>query len=256
MARLQLFEFEDQEWCPAVLRRALTGYLRLAVLLTGQARPVIPALADLLRSTGETSILDLCSGSGGIAPQLAEGLARRGLKPRIVLSDLHPDPEGLRRLAQGSDGQIRFLETPLDATAVPAEIPGLRTMFNAFHHLPREAAREVLAAAARSGRPIAIVEFVQRRLFSLSGVVFSALLVILLAPFLQPFRWQVLLFTWIVPVIPLMVLWDGLVSWLRVYSLDDLREMAASVAVPGYAFEAGSWRAGLANATYLVGRRQ
>src|SRR4029453_15937510 len=66
MARLQLFEFEDQEWCPGVLRRALTGYLRLAVLLTGQARPVIPALADLLRSTGETSILDLCSGSGGL----------------------------------------------------------------------------------------------------------------------------------------------------------------------------------------------
>jgi len=255
VARLQLFEFEDQSWCPAVLRNAVTGYLRLLVAVSGQARPVVPVLAELLRATGETSILDLCSGSGGMAPQLAGGLAAQGLSPRIVMSDLYPDPEGLGRLADGSNGRIEFLDSPLDATAVPAELPGLRTMFNAFHHFPPDQAREVLAAAARSGRPIAIVEFLQRSPFTLSGVFFSPFLILFVAPFLRPFRWQVLLFTYVLPLIPLMVWWDGLVSWLRVYSLADLRAMAASVGVPGYGWEAGSWRVGPVYVTYLVGRR-
>ena len=253
MARLHLFEFEDQQWCPAVLRNAITGYLRLAVAVTQQVRPVVPALAEFLRRTGETSILDLCSGSGGIARQLARGLSRRGLRTRIVLSDLYPDTASFREIADDSDGMIEFRSAPLDATAVPAELDGVRTIFNAFHHFPPDDARRVLAAAAGTGRPIAVVEFIERGIVPLSGIFFSPILVLFLAPFLKPLRWQALFFIYVVPVVPLMIFWDGLVSWLRVYSLDELRAMAASVAVPGYEWEAGHWRAGPVRVTYLMG---
>ena len=255
VARLHLFEFEDQQWCPALLRNAITGYLRLAVAVTQQIRPVVPALAGFLRSTGESSILDLCSGSGGIASQLARGLARRGQQTRIVLSDLYPDTASFGDIADASGGMVEFRSAPLDATAVPAELPGLRTVFNAFHHFRPREARRVLAAAAESGRPIAVIEFIERGIIPLSGILFSPILVLFLAPFLRPFRWQALLFIYVVPIVPLMILWDGLVSWLRVYSLDELRAMAASVAVPGYAGEAGHWRAGPVRVTYLLGRK-
>jgi SAM-dependent methyltransferase len=254
--RLHLFEFEDQRWCPAVLRNAITGYLRLAVTITQQIRPVVPALADFLRRTGESSILDLCSGSGGLARQLAGGLERRGMPTRIVLSDLYPDTAAFAEVARASGGLIEFRSAPLDATAVPAELPGLRTLFNAFHHLRPDEARRVLSAAAESGRPIAIIEFIERGIIPLSGIFFSPILVLFLAPFLRPFRWQALLFVYLVPVVPLMILWDGLVSWLRVHSLGELRAMAAGVGVAGYGWEAGRWRAGPVRVTYLMGRKQ
>ena len=256
MARLHLFEFEDQPWCPALLRNAMTGYLRLAVALTRQIRPVIPALADFLGRTRESSILDLCSGSGGIPRQLARGLAKRGRRTRIVLSDLYPDTVSFREIADASDGLIEFRATPLDATAVPAELPGLRTIFNAFHHFPPPQAQRVLAAAAESGRPIAIIEFIERGIVPLVGIFLSPILVLFVAPFLRPFRWQALFFIYVVPVVPLMIFWDGLASWLRVYSLDELRAMAASVPVPGYAWEAGRWRVGPVRVTYLLGCRK
>ncbi|MFN2427621.1 MAG: hypothetical protein ABR587_14365 [Candidatus Binatia bacterium] len=256
MARLHLFEFEDQKWCPPVLRNAVTGYLRLVVTLTQQLRPVIPALADFLRRTGETSILDLCSGSGAIAGQLSHGLLRRGQHTQIVLSDLYPDAASLGDIAEASGGRVEVHSTPLDATAVPAELPGLRTIFNGFHHFAPPEARRVLTAAAESGRPIAVIEFVERGILPLSGVLLSPILVMILAPFLRPFRWQTLFFVYIVPLVPLIILWDGVVSWLRVYSLDELREMATSVAVPDYAWEAGRWRAGPVRVTYLLGRKR
>lgn len=256
MARLHSFEFEDQNWCPAVLRNAITGYLTLAVTVTQQMRPVVPALADFLRRTGESSILDLCSGSGGFARQLARGLSLRGMPTRIVLSDLHPDVAAFAEIAGASHGSVEFRSAPLDATAVPAELPGLRTIFNAFHHLRPHEALCVLRAAADSGRPIAVIEFIERRLLPLAGIFLSPLLVLFLAPFSRPFRWQALCFVYLLPLVPLMIFWDGLVSWLRVYSLDELRALAASVGVPGYAWEAGRWRAGPVRVTYLLGRAQ
>jgi SAM-dependent methyltransferase len=255
VGRLHLFEFEDQQWCPEVLRNAVTGYLRLAVVITQQLRPVVPALAAFLRETGETSILDLCSGSGGLAGQLARGLARRGTPARILLTDLYPDTAAFEDVARRCEGLVEFRAEPLDATEVAGHLPGLRTMFNAFHHFRPGEARRVLAAAAASGRPIAIIEFVERGVIPLSGIFFSPFLVLFLAPFLRPFRWQALFFTYLVPLVPLMIFWDGLVSWLRVYSLAELRELAAAASVPGYSWEAGHWRAGPVRVTYLLGRQ-
>lgn len=77
MGLAYLFEFEDQSWCPAALRNAVTGYLRLVVQVTRQVAPVAPALVGLLERSGETRILDLCSGSGGIALQLSRRMADR-----------------------------------------------------------------------------------------------------------------------------------------------------------------------------------
>lgn len=253
MRRLPLFEFEDQPWCPAVLRNAVTAYLRFVVRMTRQVEPVVPALADLLRRSGETGIVDLCSGSGGIAGQLAAGLAGSGLDARLLLTDLYPDTAAFESVARESGGRVAYRREPLDATAVPRELAGVRTIFNAFHHFEPDAARRVLRDAAEARRPIAVVEFVERSAFTLSGVLMSPLLVLLVAPFLKPRRPLALFFTYVVPLVPLIVLWDGLASWLRVYSPDELREMAASASAPGYDWELVHWRVGPTRVTCLRG---
>lgn len=73
-------------------------------------------------------------------------------------------------------------------------------------------------------------------------------------PFLRPFRWRRLLWTCLVPLYPAAMLWDGLVSNLRAYSVDELRELTASIDVAGYEWEVsrlpGGWRPAV---TYLLG---
>jgi hypothetical protein len=55
---------------------------------------------------------------------------------------------------------------------------------------------------------------------------------LLLTPFVRPFRWSRLLLTYLVPLVPLIVLFDGTVSLLRLYLEDELRELVRQV--PGH----------------------
>jgi len=113
----------------------------------------------------------------------------------------------------------------VDARAVPASLKGVRTIFNGFHHLPPGDARAVLHAAADAGQPIAIVEVSERRLKTLLGILLVPIAVLLMTPFIRPFRWSRLLFTYLLPLVPLTCLWDGLVSQLRAYTIDELQQM-------------------------------
>jgi len=64
-----------------------------------------------------------------------------------------------------------------------------------------------------------------------------------------------MLWTYVIPVVPAVLLIDGLISCLRTYSLADLRAMAARVSNPDYEWQVGEeWSAHLPlRVTYLVG---
>jgi len=50
------------------------------------------------------------------------------------------------------------------------------------------------------------------------------LAVLALMPLARPFRWAYLVFTYLIPLLPLIVLWDGIVSMLRIYALLRLED--------------------------------
>ena len=54
----------------------------------------------------------------------------------------------------------------------------------------------------------------------------GALAVLLLLPFLRPFCVAWLPLTYLVPVIPLFILWDAMMSALRTYTTDELLALA------------------------------
>jgi protein-S-isoprenylcysteine O-methyltransferase Ste14 len=43
-------------------------------------------------------------------------------------------------------------------------------------------------------------------------------------PFIRPFRWKRLLWTYLIPLVPFMCCWDGVVSQLRAYTIGELSE--------------------------------
>lgn len=230
MARLHLFELEDQPWFPAVIRDAGTAYLRFAVGLSGQARNLVPKLRETLDRAGTNRIVDLCSGGAGPLPAVADALAEENLDARITLTDYYPNVEGFEHLRRVSAGTIDFEAAPVDARKVPPHLVGVRTMFSALHHFKPTDARAILQSAVDAGQPFAAFEIVNRHPFTLLMMIFVAVPVMISVPFLRPFRWSWLLFTYIIPIIPLFVMWDGLVSCLRVYSKAELQGMIDGLA--------------------------
>jgi hypothetical protein len=67
MRRRQLVELEDLPWFPAVLRDGGTAFLDFAERASGNGRKMVAPLERLLDATGQTQLIDLCSGGGGPA---------------------------------------------------------------------------------------------------------------------------------------------------------------------------------------------
>jgi hypothetical protein len=256
MPRLHLVELEDLPWCPRILRDGGTAFLEFAERVSGHGRMLLGPLERALEVTGETRIVDLCSGGGGPASMIADELAKRGHAVTVTLTDLYPNVPAFERAAQANGGTLISHSKPVDATEVDPELAGMRTIFNGFHHLKPEQARKVLADAVAQRRAIGVFEVVSREAPMLLGILLTPLVVTLSLPLWRPFRWAWLPLTWVVPVMQLFVLWDGVVSWLRIYSEDELRALVAELDTPAdWVWDIGRIKLGNApiHGTYLVG---
>lgn len=240
LRRRHLFEFEDQSWLPAVIRDAITDFLRETLVVGGRVySPALDLLEELLDRSGGNRVVDLCSGAGGPWAHLVADLADRGRHIDLTLTDRYPNMQALSAVCQQIGPQATFLSASVDARHVPVELVGVRTLFTAFHHLPPWAARQVLRDAQGKGLAIGVFEFTERRLVAL-------LKTLVLAPGLTLASMRKIggsgarmLLTYLVPIIPALVTWDALVSNLRTYTSSDLMEMTADLSRDGYVWRIG-----------------
>jgi hypothetical protein len=171
----------------------------------------------------------------------------------VCLTDHDPNLEGFERARRLSGGAITSHPKPVDATQVPAELTGFRTMFFAFHHLRPEQARAALADAAAKGEGIAVFDGTRPSPLLFPLLLATPLRVLLATPFIRPFRWSRLFWTYLVPALPLVLLFDTVVSLLRVYSVPELRDLTAGL--DHYRWDIGTVRARPVPfwITYLIG---
>ncbi len=259
MSRVHLFEFTDQDWYAQVFRRIQTDYLQYATTRGAGHQNLVPVFKRVLQQTGSMEIVDLCSGGTGPWVQLRKQLAQAGVNVKITLTDKFPNPESIQKWAGASPGDICYLPEPVDALDVPEHLSGLRTMFEGFHHFKPEQARRILQDAVNKRAAIGIFEaslkppqgpiiFALSPLMTLLGYLFAT-------PFIRPHTWSRLLWTYLLPIVPLATCWDGLVSFLRVYSQTELRELVGSLHGDNYQWEIGEASTGtpLFVFSYLVG---
>src|SRR5258708_4154495 len=224
MRRFHLFELEDQPWFPTVVRDLATDYLQFIQTRFRLDRALAPLVRRALEQGRENRIVDLCSGGSGPLLLLVKDLAAYGIPVHVTLTDLFPNAPAFSEIAQASRGTIDFEPLPVDARHVPPHLAGLRTIFNGFHHLRPPDARAVLHAAAAARQPIAIFEFSERSLRSLP-IILTPLFVWLATPFMRPFLWRRLFWTYLLPLVPLTCFCDGIVSQLRSYTPDELKRL-------------------------------
>lgn len=249
MQRLHLIEFEDLDAVPRAIRDGGTDLLDLAFTRMGFYAGAAPELASLLERAGTDTLVDLCSGGGGGTLALWRELAEP--RPQLVLSDRNPNRAGMARVAAMADARVRYRQESVDAMGGGGELAGIRTMSGALHHFPPDAVRTLLTGIVARGAPLAFFDVAaspaMRRapivVLPLAMAVNMVVLMIaslLLVPLVRPLSLSRVLLTYVVPLIPLLVAWDGTVSALRAYTPDEL--LALAHGVPGaerYRFHAG-----------------
>lgn len=252
MRRLHLFELEDQSWFPATIRDLSTDYLHFLETALKLDGVVVPLVERALRESGAARIVDLCSGGSGPVPAVLAALHSKGMAVTATLTDLYPNIPAFERITASADAPVSFARESVDARTVPKALPGLRTIFNGFHHFAPDDARSVLHAAAAARQPIAIFEIVERSVRTLP-VILTPLVVWIATPFMKPFLWHRLLWTYLLPLVPLTCWWDGIVSQLRAYTPDELRALTAGSAPMRWEVGQAPIVGGRGRLTYVIG---
>ena len=256
MERKQLIEIQDQSWCPKVIRDALTETLQFTLNTGNQYAPAVHRLRTALERVGSKEVVDLCSGAGGPWLRLLRAFQdNENYSVTVCLTDKFPNTDAFRTVKEASAGKIHARESRVEATAVPPDLAGFRTLFSSFHHFPPEQAEAVLRDAVNNRQGIAVFEMTQRSFLALAFFGLSPAVMFATAPLVRPFRWSRLLFTYMIPVLPLVGLFDGIVSCLRTYSPAELEKFVEKFQKEGYVWQIGEDRSGPSPLpiTYLIG---
>jgi hypothetical protein len=248
----RLFEFEDLDWFPNVVRHGGTDFLRFFFTASKFYQPVVPLLSDLLRNSGERKILDLCSGSGGSMSLVKKDIERLlGENLIVTLSDKFPQQQSQRNSIHD---RMEYHHKSIDVLLDVPPTEGVRTMFTAIHHFNETQVSSILQNASSSGKPVAIFDGADKNVFTFLAIpLFQPLLFAVCTPFIRPFKVSRLLLTYAVPLIPVMTIWDGMVSVTRLHQHSKLLVLAKK-AVPHYEWKAGLIRNRLGlRISYLIG---
>jgi hypothetical protein len=173
----------------------------------------------------------------------------------VWLTDKFPNRAAFETIQTASGNGVDFCLRPVDAMDVPAELIGLRTMFSSFHHFSPVDARAILQNAVNAKQGIAVFE-ITKRTASAAGMMFLwSLTPFLFAPTMRPFRWSRLFYTYLLPLVPLVLLFDGLVSCLRTYRVEELRTLVEDLGTTEYVWEIGEQPGtfGSLPITFLIG---
>jgi len=231
----------------------MTDFLQFLTNKGKMFKPVIPLIEKGIKNSGTNQIIDLGSGGGGGLLWIASELQKTNPKLKILMTDLYPNiPAFEYTKKQGHN--FEYLRDPVDARNVPGDLVGLRTQFLSLHHFKPEDVKRILQNAIDSKSNIAIFEGQERSVASIIAMLFSPITVLLMTPFIRPFKIGRIIFTYLIPLVPLFVLWDGIVSSMRTYSVSEMELLIKELNnKDDFNWEVGKIKSGPGINLYLLG---
>ena len=137
---------------------------------------------------------------------------------------------------------------------VPSDLKGVRTQFLSLHHFTESDAVQILQNAVDSNSPIAIFESQERDVKSVLAMIFSPINVLWMTPFIRPFSFGRIVFTYLIPLVPLFVMLDGILSALRTYTIPEMNELISRVnGHEKFEWKVGRQKSGPVGILYLIG---
>lgn len=173
----------------------------------------------------------------------------------ITLTDKFPNIQAFELIAQRNNNKINFISEEVDVFNIPKKLTGIRVMFSAIHHFKPAQVKDILQDAVNANQPICIFDGDEKGLHAILGLlIIHPIAFLFCTPFFKPFKLSRILFTYIIPLIPLYTIWDGVVSILRMYTSKDFKRIIASLDNNEFIWEYGNTknRFGL-KTIYLIG---
>lgn len=249
MKRIQLFEFEDFDWFPKPIRTSMTNLIMVLLKMMKVPENLAFFMKPILKENNIEHIVDLGSGSGGAMPEVLQILQKdKELESlHVTLTDKYPNKEIVEKYNNSSIHNLSYFNDSVDASEMENVPRGLKTMFNSFHHMPKDKAKAILKSASDNEQPFLIYELSDNKmptilwwlLLPISLFVLH-LMVFFMTPFVKNLTWQQLVFTYVIPVIPWTYAWDGQASLPRIYTPDDIELLTSEFKRDSY-----SWRTGM-----------
>ncbi len=212
MKRRHLFEFGDQKWVPPLFKKYLHELLQYQV--SKFYSPILPTLMSWLIENKIQEVTDLASGAGGPWIDFISRVRKEVPSFEVKLSDLRP-----------STSKIPYYPSSVDLRDPTSWPEGALTVFTGFHHLKPDEALNFIRTTSFHDKPIFVAEFTERKFSKVLGMILAPLIVFVDTLNIKPLSVLRLLFTYFVPVIPLIYSWDGAVSHLRTHTMEELQKM-------------------------------
>ena len=231
MKRMHIFEVMDQNLFPDILRQSMTRYLMQLHKVVGTSDYLVPILDEILIKTKSRVIYDLCSGSGGPIVDAVRSIQEHN-DVQLILSDKYPPQECI------FDTGVSYAQECKDVLNMTYNEEAIYTFIASFHHFQPKDAHTILQRITEKKHPICIFELSDNAFSNCIWwipIVPSFITVFVLTLFVRPIRWEQWLFTYIIPILPFCIAWDGAVSNARTYTKEDWKELGTSI--PNYDWE-------------------
>ncbi|WP_350290103.1 hypothetical protein [uncultured Croceitalea sp.] len=243
MKRIELFEFEDFSWLPNAVRSGATNLIIIFHKIMGTTEVLVQLLLNIREKHNFNQIVDMGSGSGGPMPAVVAELNKTAPKGPIslILSDLHPNPEIVATINNKNLDTISYHKESVNAAEIANAPEGLKTMIASFHHMNPSIAKKILQSAEENKEPILIYELAKNNVplliwclllpISLTILIIMSLVMTL---FVRPLSLSQIVFTYLIPLIPIVYAWDGQASLMRTYTFKDIEQLLGENKNPNY----------------------
>jgi len=223
MKRKEIPQLTNQEWFPPILKLYINEFVTWFVGKVNAAKPFLPVVNEGLKYADKIIAMQMNVGAGfeSLAPLLDKNIPVE----EVMLKNFTADKKGL------------YISV------------------NAFHQLKPDEALDVLDKISASGNPVVIVEGNNDSLWQAFGMtVILPLSILISAPFVKPFHFGRLIFTYLIPVILLVSVLDGFIALFKLYAPADLDEMIQKIQNRNYTWRSGKMDNGRGGKIiYLIG---
>ncbi|MCQ8129164.1 hypothetical protein [Methylomonas rivi] len=225
---MRLFEFGDLDGVSNLYHIYLREYLVFFYKVFGYYKLWVPSFSNFIKRVGKNKYLECCSGAGEPLTLIDSQLDKNevGLV-NYLLSDIRPNPDVVNKFNQNQLSRFRYIENPVDVTQDLDKFDCPKIFINSFHHFSKKQVEKILINNFKNKNEIVVLEYVSNSLLGYLSMTVGPLVVFLTLPFLVKLRHLPImaLFTYVFPLFPLMMLWDGIVSCLHEHSVEDLKQI-------------------------------
>lgn len=224
-----LFECMDSKWLPESLRNTLFNAFDFSLsTLRKYYKLISKKIYTEIEKEKFSAIVEIGAGNCNASLELHKLIKDR--KITIIVCDISPNKKLYKEIEKKTKGKIKPIYHSVSAKDAAKYIPKNSLVFfsTSFHHFHILEQEQIIKSLSKKSKRIMIFESIKR---NLPFIIFASTLfipILFLFPIFKP-RPSHFFWCWIIPVVPFMLTWDGIVSCFRQNSAEEWKKLLKKI---------------------------